>query len=130
MSEVGFYRSDRERIRAVLAQSFCQSVSFDWVTDRSTGAVRLDECNLVWHYARIFARFLHQAGLCLRAGQKVTICMAVLIDRRTENYSLNGIAILNCLGKALEEHHAGAFAAHETVRRRIERGTSAIRREH
>ena len=126
MSEVGFYRSDWERIRAVLAQSFSQSVSFNWVTDRSTGAVRLDECNLVGQYACIFARFFDQAGLRLRAGQGDTVCMAVLIRRRAENYSLNGIAIFNCLGKALEKHHAGAFATHETVRRRIERGASAI----
>src|SRR5690242_18900763 len=56
--------------------------------------------------------------------------MAVLIDRRAENYSMNGIAIFNCVGEALEKHHAGAFAAHETIRRRIERGASAIGREH
>src|SRR6266480_1928011 len=116
MSEVGFYRADGERIRAVLAQSFCQSVSFDWVTDRRTGAVRLDECNLVWQYACIFARFLHQAGLCLGAGQKDTVCMAVLIDRRAENYSLNGIGIFNRPRMAHEKHHAGAFATRETVR--------------
>ena len=105
-------------------------MSFDWVTDRRTGAVRFDECNLVRQYASIFARFFYQAGLCLRAGQEDTVCMAVLIDRRAENYALNGIAIFNCMGKALEKHHAGAFAAHETVRPRIERGASAIGREH
>src|SRR6476620_12465733 len=81
MSEVCFHRSDGERIRAVLAKSFCQSMSFDWVTDRSTGAVCLDECNLVGQYPCIFARFFDQAGLRLRAGQGVTFCMAVLIRR-------------------------------------------------
>src|SRR5262249_20109593 len=68
MSDVGFYRANGERIRAILAQSSCQSVSFDWVTDCRTGAVRLDECNLVRQYASLFARFFYQASLCFRAG--------------------------------------------------------------
>ena len=68
MSDVGFYRANRKGIRAVLAQSFCQSVGFDGVTDRRTGSVRLDECNLVRQYASLFARFFYQASLCFRAG--------------------------------------------------------------
>src|SRR5205807_1905924 len=100
MSDVGFYRADGEGIGAVPAQSFRQSMSFDWVTDRRTGAVRLDECNLVRQYASIFARFFYQPGLRLRAGQEDTVRTAVLIDRRAENYSQNWIAIRNDYVKA------------------------------
>ena len=80
--------------------------------------MRLDECNLVRQYACIFTRFFDQAGLRLRAGKRDTVCMTVLIHRRAENYSLNGIAIFNCLGKAFEEHHEKKAAKKEIERQK------------
>ena len=110
----------------IFTQRLGQSVRFDRIADRRARAVRFHKPDLGWQYAGILARILDETSLRLRAGQRNTVGVAVLIHGCPEDHALNGIAVLDRAGKSLEQHHAGAFAAHESAGRRIKRRASAL----
>ena len=89
-----------------------------------------DKADLLRCNSRIRARFPHQARLRRRVRQRNAVGMSVLIDCRAENDALDRVAIRDCLGKPLEQHHARAFATHKSTGRCIKGGATPLGREH
>src|SRR4029077_11220318 len=79
--------------------------------------------------AGVLASILNETRLCFGARQRDTVCVPVLIHRRTQDQPLNRVAIFDRLGQAFEQDHARTFAANEAVRSRIKCSASSIGRK-
>ena len=115
---------------APASQRRLERLDFDRIAERGTGAVRLDEADLVWLAARIGERvadhrFLRRA---VRCGQ--TIAAPVLVRGRTAQHGDDAIAIGLRPREPLEDEDATAFAAHEAVGARVERLAAAVGGHH
>ena len=103
---------------------------FDRIAYSRPGAVGLNKADLLRSNPCIFAGVLHKARLRLRTWQRDAVGVSILIDRRPQDHPLDRIAIRNRSRKSLEQHHARAFAAHESVGGRVEGGATALGGEH
>ena len=130
VTEVGFYRTDRQREFPFAAECFRQRDGLDGIAHRRARAVGFDEADFRWFDSRIGTSVAHQLGLGLGAREGNSVGMAVLVERRAENHALDRIAIRDGLGKRFQQDDARAFATDEAIRFGGERLARAVRREH
>ena len=132
MAKISFYGADREwRVGgSIAAESLRESMRLNRISHRRASTVGFDEANLFGRNPSILASVLHQSCLRLRARQRDTVGVSILIDRRPQNHALNRIAIRDRPRKSLEQHHSRTFAAHKSASGRVEGRAPALRREH
>ncbi len=132
MADVSFDGPNPHRLicGAPLAEGGPQRLHFDRVAQRSPGAVRLHIADLFRLYAGISQSSTNHCLLRGAVGRGQAAAGAVLVDRRTPDHGQDTISGSGGIRQAFEDHHAAAFAAHETIRRRIKGLAVAIRGQH
>ena len=90
MAEISFDGADREwRVGgSIAAESFRESMRLNRISHRRASSVGFDEANLFGRNPRIRASVLHQSCLRLRAGQRDTVGVSILIERRPQESRL------------------------------------------
>ena len=119
VADVGLHRSDEQRLvrRAVRGERIGQGTHLDRVSDRCSGAVRLDVADL----ARLHPRPPHCGGdrrllrVPTRHGDAVGV--AVLRDGGPEDLGVHLVAVTERVGERLDDDHGCALAAGVAVRR-------------
>src|ERR1700730_2767214 len=131
MAKIGFYGANREwRVGGSIAtQSLRESIRFDRIPHRRPSAVGFDEADRLWRDSSIPAGISRQSRLRLWAGQRDSVGVSILIDRRPQNHALNRIAILDGPRKSLEQDHASAFTTHKPTGGCIEGGAPVLGRK-
>ena len=132
VAEICFYRTNRQRgIRAaILAKSQRQRRGFDGIPHRSSRSMCFHEVHLGGVNPRIGTCVQHQLGLRLRAGQGNPVGLAILIEGRAHDHTMDRVSICDGLGKQFEQHHARPFTTHEAVGGSVKCCTPSIRRQH
>ena len=92
--------------------------------------MRLDVGHATRRHVRSRQRLAHHRGLCQAVGDPEGAAAAGLVDGPAAHQRPDAVAVGACVGEALDEHHAAAFCAHETVGRGVECLAVAVRRKH
>ena len=127
MAEIGLHRC--QRARALDAVYLGQAGVFDGVTDRGTGAVRLDHADAAGIHARSGQRRLIHGGLRAQRRCRDVHGVAVLVCGRATHHRQDPVAIPQRIRQPLEQHHCAALATHVPVRRDVERMTASRGRQ-
>ncbi len=132
VAKVSLHRPDEERgfCGALFAECRCERMRLDRITHRCASSMGLDKSDLRGSNPSVDACLAHQPCLRLSAGKRDPIGVAVLVKGRTNDHSLNRVAVRNRLREPLQQHHACSFAADETIGRCVERFTPALWRQH
>ncbi len=133
VSEIGLDRADRTiaGIRAMRAIGGGQSGDLDRVAHRCGRAMRFHiadaACVDVGHGQGHRDNF----GLALDArGGIADLGGAVVVGRIAADNAIDGVAILDRVRDALEQHHRGAVAEHRAGRPFVEGAAMPVRRQH
>ena len=130
VAEIGFHRTDRQRRFPLATKRFCESDCLDGVAHRRARAVCFDEIHIRRRDTRIRTSVADQLCLSLSAWEGNPVRVAILIERRAEDHTLDRVAIGECLGKWFQQHDSRALAPHKAVSLRRERLALTVRREH
>ena len=132
MPDIGLDRTDDAGVlrRAAFAEDRTDRVRLDRIADRGAGAVRLDIVDLARMNIGSRAGLPQHGDLRVATGDRDRAGATVLIDGGAPDHRVDAVAIEQRARQELEDHDAGAFAAHIAVRARIERLAAAVRRQH
>ena len=81
-------------------------------------------------HSRACQRVLYHPLLCRTVRHRGSRARAVLVDRRAADHAPDAVAVRLRLAQPLQDDHPAALAAHEAVRRGIERVAAAGMRQH
>ncbi len=101
----------------------------DGIAKQRAGPVGLDILDAPRLDAAVATRVANHRFLRLTGRGEQAVGPAVLVDRRSSDHAVDPIAIGQGPGQGLEDDHAGALAAHESIRAGIEGFAAAIRGE-
>ena len=131
MSEVGLHRTQHQRGRILaVAVHGRERVELDRVTQRGSGAVRLDVVDVGRFQPRGLQRLAHQLLLGRPVGHGLTAARTVLVDGRATDDGQHPVAVAQRVGEALEHDHARALAADISVGVGVERLALAVGSQH
>ncbi|RFZ57023.1 hypothetical protein MSS2_01491 [Mycobacterium marinum] len=122
-------RSDRARV-PVAAVDLCQAAEFDRITNRRSGAVRLDHANGIGVDAGDSQRRSVGRDLGVGRGGRDVVGASVLVGCRAAQHGKDSIAVAHGIGKPLEHQHGAALGADKPIGGGIEGAATAGRREH
>ena len=130
VSDVGFYRADRQRLRPLLPQTLAQGVGLDGIADARPRAVRLDEKQVGGIDGEIAVNLVQE--LSLRSGRRHEDAggAAILVHPRTHEDSVDAVARLVSRRHGTQHHDDRAFRSHIAIRRGVERPAQAGRGQH
>ena len=130
MSDIGFYRTDNQRIffGMPIAQDISDRFDFNRITEGCAGPVRFYVVNVRRRYSCIFhgAKNHFLLGNTVRSCQSVAF--SVLIDCTSSYDSKNTVAVFRSIRKPLQHDNAAAFSPRIAVCRSIKGFASSIRR--
>ena len=113
-----------------LAQHGAECLRLERITNRCTGAMRLDVVHIRRRQACVGERLPQHRFLRDGTRHRHAVRAAVLVDRAADNDGIDLVAIGDGGGERLQYHHARPLAAHIPVRGRIERAALASGRDH
>ena len=131
MADIGLHRADAAgALRTLAGKDRLQRVDLHRVAERGSGAMSFD----ITHGRRVDAGVpigrAQQIGLRLRVRCGQRVGTAAMVDRRAADDGEDRVAVAPRIGKATEEDHARAFAAHIAIGLRREGLAPPVRREH
>src|SRR5215217_3958745 len=133
MADVCLQGSDCAEVFTARAgtENFVECRKLDWISQRRTGAVRLDVGNRVRTDSGYSLRHRDHFDLSFKARRRVTdFQRSIVIDRRSFYDRVNLIAIGDCVSHSLEHDHAHAITDHSSIRFVVERTAVAVCGQH
>ena len=132
VADIGLDRADRAEslVRREGRESIRQRRNLDGITQARAGAVRLDQADMPRVDVGSAVDLSFQFRLRRGAGRGQAAGLAVLVDPRPAHHSQHPVAIPQCVGQALQDDDANAFAWREAVGGVIESGAAPVRRRH
>ena len=118
MPDIGFDRADGAvaRTRRKGAERLGQRPDLNRIPDGRSRAVCLDVADAVRLDAGIGQRFHDGVGLAVDAGRRVTgLFRAIVVDRRTLDHGMNGVAVREGVRQSLQHQDAAAAAEHRAI---------------
>src|ERR1700730_5254640 len=115
MTDIGLYRSDRERVGPALAQAVADAGRLDPTSRRRAGAVHFEEGQIFWSNARVRIDRAQQGRLRRLARQRQSDRSAVGIDPRAEDHRADRIALGERIIEGSEDGDRAAFSPNIAV---------------
>src|SRR6516165_4874564 len=130
MTDVGLYRSDRERVRPALAERVPDGGGLDRISGGGAGAVHFEKSELLWRDARTRIDRTQQGRLRRLARQRQSDRPAVGVDPGAENYGADRVPVGERLFEGFENYYPAALAADITIGPLVEREASSAPGQH
>src|SRR6202022_2382263 len=130
MTDIGLYRSDRERVGPALAEGVADGGGFDRISRRRSGAVHFEEGQIFWSNARTRIDRTQQGRLCRLARQRQSDRSAVGIDPSAENYGADRVAIGERIIEGSQDYHRAALSPDVAIGAFVECKAPSAPRKH
>ena len=124
VAEVGLHRAHDEGVRP--AQNRVQGADLDGVTQRRARAVGLDVADLFRAHARAVQRLTNHRLLRGAVGHGEAAGPAIVVDRAAPDDGVDGVAVAQSVGEALEHHDTAALTPGVTVGGGVEGLAAAV----
>ena len=104
---------------------------FNWITQRRTGAVRLNVTDGLGIHSGGFVRQGNHPRLSLDTGRRVTnFRRTVVVRSKTSNHGIDLVAIAHGVFQALQQYDGNTASENGSLRVGAERAAVAVRRNH
>ena len=115
----------------VAAEGLRECGHFDWITQGRRRAVRFDIGDAARIDAGVFECRGDDGSLAGHAGcREAGLVGAVVVDADAADDGVDGVAVGDGVGQALEGHHRGAVGEHGALRVGVEAARVPVRRQH